>query len=130
MKLPPKSQLTDKKYQEILSLIDKLGINLLDIDEKFISGGGRGGQKINKSTNTVQLKHIPTGILIKYQKHRVRAMNRILALRELLEKMNPDSKKSKQIEKIRKQKSRKKRRLKNEIADTFISRRRGSIYSH
>ena len=81
-----------------------------DVEEKFIHGGGRGGQKINKSTNAVQLKHIPTGITVKYQKHRERAMNRILALRELLEKLNPDSKKKMGIEKIRKQKKRRKRR--------------------
>ena len=110
MKLPPQSNLTDKKYQEILKLIDNLGVNLDDVEEKFIHGGGRGGQKINKSTNAVQLKHIPTGITVKYQKHRERAMNRILALRELLEKLNPDSKKKMGIEKIRKQKKRRKRR--------------------
>ena len=110
MKLPPQSNLTDKKYQEILKLIDDLKVDLDDIEEKFIHGGGRGGQKINKSTNAVQLKHIPTGIIIKYQKHRERAMNRILALRELLEKLNPDSRKKMEIEKIRKQKKRRKRR--------------------
>ncbi|MBN2087676.1 peptide chain release factor-like protein [Candidatus Peregrinibacteria bacterium] len=115
MKLPPQSQLTDKKYQEIISLIDKLGINLSDIEEKFIHGGGRGGQKINKSTSAVQLKHLPTGTLIKYQKHRERAMNRVLALRELLDKLNPESKKLKEIEKVRKQKKRRKRRSDMEI---------------
>ena len=113
MNLPPQSQLTDKKYAEILRLIDELGIDLSDIEEKFICGGGRGGQKINKSTNAVQLKHLPTGTLIKYQKHRERAMNRILALRELLDKLNPDSKKFKEIEKVRKQKKRRKKRQNN-----------------
>ena len=112
MKLPPQSNLTDKKYQQILQLINDLGVNLDDIEEKFIHGGGRGGQKINKSTNAVQLKHIPTGIIIKYQKHRERAMNRILALRELLDKLNPESKKLKKFEKIRKQKKRRERRMK------------------
>ena len=111
MKLPPKSQLTDKKYKEILQLIDKLGVSLSDIEEKFVHGGGRGGQKLNKATNAVQLKHLPSGTLVKYQKHRERAMNRILALRELLEKLNPDSKKLKEVEKIRKQKKRRKRKL-------------------
>ena len=110
MKLPPKSNLTDKKYQEILKLIDDLGIGLNDIEEKFIHGGGRGGQKINKSANTVQLRHLPTGTIVKYQKHRERAMNRILALRELLEKLNPDSKKADNIKKTRKQKKRRKRK--------------------
>jgi len=110
MKLPPQSQLTDKKYQEVLSLMGELGVNLDDIDEKFVHGGGRGGQKLNKATNAVQLKHIPTGISVKFQKFRDRAMNRILGLRELLEKLNPESKKSLEIERIRKQKRRTQRR--------------------
>ncbi len=111
MNLPPQSQLTDKKYNEIKKLIDDLGVSLSDIEEKFVHGGGRGGQKLNKATNAVQLRHMPTGTTIKYQKHRERAMNRILALRELLEKLNPNSKKSKEIDKIRKQKNRRKRRI-------------------
>lgn len=112
MKMPPQSNLTDRKYLEILHLIDQLGVDLSGIEEKFIHGSGSGGQKINKSTNTVQLKHVPSGTLVKYQKHRQRAMNRILALRELLEKLNPDSKKAQEIDKIRKQKRRQKRRSK------------------
>jgi peptide chain release factor len=111
MKLPPQSQLTDKKYQEILSLINELNINLGDIEEKFVKGGGHGGQKINKSSNTVQLKHIPTGTMIKYREYRGLGMNRILALRELLDKLNPDSERKKEIEKIRRQKKRSGRRL-------------------
>ena len=110
MKLPPQSQLSDSKYKEILDLISKLGISLSDIEEKFVKGGGHGGQKINKSTNTVQLKHIPTGTMVKYQEHRELSMNRIMALRELLEKLNPNSKKAREIERIKKQKKRRKRR--------------------
>ena len=104
MKLPPQSQLTGAKYKEILDLISKLGISLSDIEEKFVKGGGHGGQKINKSTNTVQLKHIPTGTMVKFQEYRELSMNRIMALRELLEKLNPNSKKVREIERIKKQK--------------------------
>ncbi len=112
MKLPPKSQLTDKKYSEILRLIDDLDVDLDDIEEKFIKGGGRGGQKLNKAVSAVQLRHLPTGTLVKYQKFRERAMNRILALRMLLEKLNPNSKESQLNEKTRKQKKRRQRRSK------------------
>lgn len=112
MKLPPKANLTDVKYQAILNLIEGLNIDLNDIEEKFVRGGGRGGQKINKTANAVQLKHLPTGTWVKYQKHRQRSMNRILALRELLEKLNPESKASLKAEKLRKQKDRRKRRSK------------------
>jgi protein subunit release factor A len=32
-----------------------------DLEENFISGSGPGGQNVNKSTNCVYLKHLPTG---------------------------------------------------------------------
>ena len=48
MNLPPQSQLTDKKYNEINKLIDDLNVDLYYIEEKFVHGGGRGGQKLNK----------------------------------------------------------------------------------
>lgn len=110
MNLPPQSNLTDAKYAEIRRLLSELQIDLEDIDEKFVRGGGSGGQKINKTSNTVQLKHVPTGVMVKYQKHRERSMNRILGLRELLEKLNPDSKAKQEVEKIRKQKKRRRKR--------------------
>ena len=110
MNLPPQSELTDAKYNAILEAIEALGVDLNTIEEKFIRGSGHGGQKINKTASAVQLHHKPTGIIVKYQKHRQRPMNRILALRTLLEKLNPDSKKQQEIEKIRKQKARRKRR--------------------
>lgn len=112
MNLPPKSNITEKKYAEIMGLLNELQINLSDIEEKFVRGSGHGGQKINKTSNAVQLKHLPTGILVKYQKYRERSMNRILALRELLEKLNPNAKSNSDSEKIKKQKARRKRRTK------------------
>lgn len=55
-----------------------------DIREKFIKGGsGHGGQKINKTNSKVQLKHIPTGIVVTCQLTRSRDQNRKLA-REIL----------------------------------------------
>ncbi|MBN1258384.1 peptide chain release factor-like protein [Candidatus Peregrinibacteria bacterium] len=110
MNLPPQSQLTDAKYKEILSMINRLGVDLADVEEKFVKGGGRGGQKINKTSNNVQLKHLPTGTLVRYRGFRDRSMNRILALRELLYKLDPDSPKNHEAEKVRKQKKRRQKR--------------------
>jgi len=109
MNLPPQSELTDAKYQEILGLIRKLGVNLTDIEESFVRGSGSGGQKINKTNNAVQLKHVPTGTQVKCQEFRDRPMNRILALRELLRKLDPDYR-DQEAEKIRRQKKRRARR--------------------
>lgn len=36
-----------------------------DLEEKFVSGGGKGGQKVNKAQNCVYLVHKPSGIAVK-----------------------------------------------------------------
>jgi len=38
-------------------------LNESDLEEKFVRGSGPGGQKINKTSSCVQLKHVPTGML-------------------------------------------------------------------
>lgn len=58
-------------------------INEDEIEEKFIKGGGPGGQKINKTNSKVQLTHIPTGIVVNSQHLREQSKNREMA-RELL----------------------------------------------
>ena len=37
--------------------IEKLGLDMNDIDESFVRGSGAGGQKINKTSNKVQMLH-------------------------------------------------------------------------
>ncbi|GAB0135625.1 hypothetical protein EsDP_00003956 [Epichloe bromicola] len=54
-----------------------------EIKESFLKGSGPGGQKINKTNSAVQLKHLPTGIVVKSQATRSRSQNRKQA-RELL----------------------------------------------
>ncbi|EKD50121.1 MAG: peptide chain release factor [uncultured bacterium] len=56
-----------------------LGIDEKDIIERFIRGSGKGGQKINKTSNCVQLVHTPTGRCIRCQQSRDRNENRYLA---------------------------------------------------
>ncbi|KAL8823881.1 MAG: hypothetical protein Q9191_005475 [Dirinaria sp. TL-2023a] len=58
-----------------------------DITEAFIKGSGPGGQKINKTSCAVQLKHIPTGIVVKCQATRSRTQNRKMARTQLAEKL-------------------------------------------
>lgn len=84
-----------------------------DIEEKFVLVGGKGGQKANKSAVAVQIKHVPSGTVIKSGKTRSREDNRFFARRALLEKLAGSDKKSKEIEKIRKNKARNKRRSKD-----------------
>ncbi|KAI6090925.1 peptide chain release factor-like protein [Hypoxylon rubiginosum] len=59
-----------------------------EIDESFLKGSGPGGQKINKTNSAVQLKHLPTGIVIKSQATRSRSQNRIIARQLLADKLD------------------------------------------
>lgn len=108
------------KAQELAERMEKLGIQEQDLVEKFILGSGSGGQKINKTSSCVYLKHLPTGIEIKCQKDRSRELNRLFARRELCEKLEEmlcreKSEKRKAIEKIRRQKKRRSRRTQAKI---------------
>ncbi|KAK3619390.1 hypothetical protein LTR56_024077 [Elasticomyces elasticus] len=59
-----------------------------DIEEAFLKGSGPGGQKINKTSSAVQLKHLPTGIVVKCQETRSRQLNRKFARNILAEKLD------------------------------------------
>lgn len=64
-----------------------LGVSAADVEERFIRGAGPGGQKINKTSSTVWLRHRPTGVEVRCQRERSQAANRELAWRELGEKL-------------------------------------------
>ena len=53
-----------------------LGVRPGEVDERFIRGTGPGGQKINKTSSTVVLRHGPTGIEVRCQAERSQAANR------------------------------------------------------
>lgn len=53
-----------------------LGVRPGDVDERFTRGTGPGGQKINKTSSTVVLRHGPTGIEVRCQAERSQAANR------------------------------------------------------
>ena len=100
----------------------KLGIRKKDIEEKFIRSRGPGGQKVNKSSTCVYLKHRPTGIEVKCQEERSQALNRFLARRRLANKIETlilgrASEERKRIEKIRRQKRRRSKRAKEKMLE-------------
>jgi len=106
--------------QALTARMTELGVREEDLIEKFILGSGSGGQKINKTSSCVYLKHIPTGIEIKCQRERSRELNRFYARRELCEKIEElkfqeKSKKQQESEKIRRQKRRRSRRSKEKM---------------
>jgi len=103
-----------------------LGVVEADLVEKFILGSGSGGQKINKTSSCVYLKHEPTGIEIKCQANRSRELNRYQARRELCDKLDEirlgkASARQQEMEKTRRQKRRRSRRSKQQsVADKRI----------
>jgi len=109
-----------EKWVELEARMAGLGIQEGDLIEKFILGSGKGGQKINKTSSCVYLKHLPTGIEIKCQRERSREMNRFYARRELCERLEAKiegvkSQRQQEIEKIRRQKRRRSRRSKEKM---------------
>lgn len=114
---------TPEKLDAMTRRMAALGIAEADLLEKFVRGSGSGGQKINKTSNCVFLKHLPSGVAIKCQVDRSRELNRFLARRELCEALEhirdgKASAKTQAIEKMRRQKRRRSRRSKQRsIAD-------------
>lgn len=110
-----------------------LGIAESDLLEKFVRGSGAGGQKINKTSSCVFLKHLPTGVCIKCQIDRSREMNRFLARRELCEQLEAIREgkavaKTQAIEKLRRQKRPRSRNSKNRsVADKRILSQKKSM---
>jgi len=108
---PPVSE---EKNRLLTERMKAMGVREEDIEEKFIRSSGRGGQKVNKTSTCVYLRHIPTGIEVKCMKERSQSLNRFLARRELAEKISKMSGRitsdDMQMEKIRRQKLKRKKR--------------------
>ena len=112
-----------EKEIQLTERMKKWNVSESDIRETFVRAQGRGGQKVNKTSSCVMLVHIPTGISVKCQAGRSQAMNRFIARRILLDKiegmqMGKMSAERQRIEKIRRQKKRRSRRGKEKMLKT------------
>lgn len=83
MSLEEKDGLTSALKQRMA----KVGVKEADLIEKFVTGSGPGGQKINKTSSCVQLQHELSGIEINCQDGRSRAINRVIARERLCERL-------------------------------------------
>jgi protein subunit release factor B len=87
--------LPDKNMAEFPDLVEaplrarfvSLGVRPEEVEERFIRGAGAGGQKINKTSSTVVLRHRPTGVEVRCQRERSQSVNRLLAWSELADKL-------------------------------------------
>lgn len=128
MPLFPVSYEKQKRLEERMRL---LGLHESDLIEEFVRGSGPGGQKINKTSIAVTLRHPDSGLEVRCQESRSQALNRFLARRLLVEKMEATLHGKKTAEKqarekIRRQKRRRSRRAKEKMLDQkrHISRKK------
>lgn len=106
----------------IRELLSEAAVSECELEETFILGGGPGGQKTNKTSNVVRLKHRPSGVQIRFGESRSREDNRWLARRALAETLlerehKRKSEKQQLIEKKRRQKRRRSRRQRQRMLD-------------
>ncbi len=111
-----------EKREALRQKMESLGIQEKDIVEKFIRSSGKGGQKVNKTSTCVYLKHIPTGIEVKCQRERYQAVNRYLARKILAERVEAlirgkESEEQQKIAKIRRQKRKRSKRAKMKMLE-------------
>ncbi len=100
----------------------RLGLRESDFEESFVRSGGAGGQNVNKVSTCVWIRHRPTGFEVKCQRERSQALNRYLAKRLLVEKiethvLGEKSQRRQAIEKIRRQKRKRSKRAKEKMLE-------------
>lgn len=111
----------------------KLGIREDDLEETFTRGTGAGGQKINKTSSTVVLVHVPTGIEVRCQRERLQSLNRLVAREELCDKLESKLSAAKlevrnAVEKKKRQNRKRPRGLKERILET--KHKRSEVKKH
>ena len=112
---------SEKKEKALLDRMRELNVKEDDLEEQFIRSSGPGGQKVNKTSTCVLLRHIPTNTTVKYQKERSQALNRFFARRTLLDQIELKQKgyiteNKNRIEKIKSQKRKKRKRTKEKLS--------------
>ena len=115
MNLNERFDVSPGKIEALLERLGRLKINPALIEEGFTRGSGKGGQKINKTSNCVQLYYPPLDLAVRCQRERKRTVNRFLALRELVDRIEMEispetSERLQEIEKRRRRKARRSER--------------------
>jgi protein subunit release factor B len=109
-----------EKAQQLAQRMAALGVRECDIEETFVRSGGHGGQNVNKTATCVMLLHRPTRLQVKCQTTRQQGLNRFIARRLLLDKIEEQrtgqvASERSRIEKIRRQKRKRSNRAKERM---------------
>jgi protein subunit release factor B len=109
-----------EKEAQLARRMAELGVNEADIEESFVRSGGHGGQNVNKTSTCVMLVHRPTGLQVKCQETRQQGLNRYIARRLLLDKIEERQRgfvaaKRAEIERIRRQKRKRSKRAREKM---------------
>jgi len=106
---------TDKETQ-LAQRMASLGVREADIEEMFVRSGGHGGQNVNKTSTCVMLLHRPSGLQVKCQETRQQGLNRFLARKLLLDKIELIRKERAAAERARVEKLRREKRPRSRAA--------------
>src|ERR1700692_3452050 len=99
-----------EKADQLARRMAELNVTEADIEESFVRSGGHGGQNVNKTSTCVMLLHRPTGLQVKCQITRQQGLNRFLARKLLLDKIEAQRKGFVAAERDRLEKLRRQRR--------------------
>jgi peptide chain release factor 1 len=67
--------------------IDEVTIDANDLEISTTAAGGPGGQHVNRTMSAVQIKHLPTGIMVRSEQQRSQHQNRAKAMQILSAKL-------------------------------------------
>jgi len=105
-----------EKEDQLTQRMAALGVRESDVEETFVRSGGHGGQNVNKVATCVMLLHRPSGVQVKCQETRQQGMNRFIARRLLLDKIEGERRNRANAERARIEKARRQKRKRSKGA--------------
>ena len=116
----PLFPVSPKKALALQEQMRRLGVREEDLEESFVRSGGPGGQNVNKVATCVILRHRPSSVEVRCQQERSQALNRFLARRILLNRLEAQrlgrlSAEAARISKLRRQKRKRSKRAKEKM---------------